>query len=245
MAKHKEHPGETLEQIESAGDRLAEWIGNNPILILGTALGILVIAGAYGFASSMQESFRLEASDTLSSLEGSYREAMGADADSLEVPEPANPETARAVRREYAGKFRAMAEEHSGTVASDLAWIEVGAIEQALGNSSEAAATWTAAAEGASGEMTRALLLTRIAGLYESEGRWAEAAQSYEAAAMIASYPLRYAAYTDAARCYAEAEAVDQAIAALDIVESEAPDQVIPEHIRLRVQELRAARSEG
>lgn len=245
MAKKKEHPGETLEQIESAGDRIAEWIGANPVLILGTALGILVIAGGYGLVSSARQSSRVEASDALSALQSSFRQAMGAEGDSIEVPEPANPETAREVRREYLMKFRELAEQHSGTVAADLAWIEVGSLESVLGNLEAAASTWTAAADAARGETTRALLLIRIAGLRESQERWIEAAEAYEAASQVTSYPLRYRALADAARCYAEASDADRAIAALEIVETEAPDELVPEHIRFQVAELRAARSDG
>jgi tetratricopeptide (TPR) repeat protein len=245
VAKKKEHPGETLEQIESAGDRLAEWIGENPLLILGTALGILVVAAGYGFASSMRESSRTEASDALSGLQSNFREAMGADADSVDVPEPANPETAREVRSEYLVKFREMAEEHSGTVAGDLAWIEVGGLEADLGNRDEATSVWTSAAADAAGESTRALLLIRLGGLHEAEGRWVEAGEAYESASQISSYPLRYGALADAARCYAEASEVDRAIGALEIVEMESPETLIPEHIRMQVQELRSANADG
>lgn len=242
MAKRKQHTGETLEQIESAGDRLAEWISDHRILVLGTGLGILMIAGGYGFVSSARESAYAEASDALAVLQSEFRLAMGSDPEAIELAEPANPETAREVRREYGAKFRTMAAEHRGTVASALAWLEVGAIEEALGNSDMAVEVWTSAADELdSDELTRALLLSRVASVQERSERWLEAGVAYERAASVEGYPLRYSALAQAARCFAEAREVERAVAALESVETEAPDQVIFDHIRAQVAELQAA----
>ena len=93
--KHPESAAATLDQIQSRGDRLAEWMAANPAILLGTAVGILVIAGGYGLFSSLRTDSLETASAALAKVDNEYREAMGAAPESLEIVEPANPETAR------------------------------------------------------------------------------------------------------------------------------------------------------
>ena len=215
----------------------------NPVLILAIGALILALGGLWGFVRSNQRGARIEASVALAEVQTRYRTAMGGTADRLEVNEPANPETGKTVREEYVERFELVAEAHPGTSAGILARLEAGMLQQQLDRSDEALAIWQAAAvEVGQASAIRALLELNIAGIEEQELRWIEAAEAFERAAAVKSFPLRYTALGDAARCYAEAGDVERALAAFERVESEAPDLYLPEHLSTRLRELRAER---
>ncbi len=244
MARKKrkhESAAETLEEIQSLADRIADWVSQNPAWVLGAALGILIVAGGYGFIASMRESAAEKASTALATVQNQYREAMGTTPDGLIVLEPANPETARQTRSDFLESFREVAENHAGSAAGALAWLEVGALQEALGQREDAIAVWETAQAGMDADAVgRALILVRMAGAYEEDTRWLEAGEAFERASEVDRYPLRYAALADAARCFAEAGADERAVMAFDRVESEAGDLRVPEHIRSRLSELKA-----
>ena len=107
-ARQKREPesiAQTLNEIESTGDRLSEWISENPRLILGVVLGITVVAGGYALITSSRETALEDASAALGRVQSDYRKAMGASPDDLVVSEPANPETAKRVRAEFVERF--------------------------------------------------------------------------------------------------------------------------------------------
>lgn len=243
-SKHQvESAAATLDELESRSERLADWISNNPTAILGTAAAILVIAAIYGFATSSQDAAAEKAAASLATVQSEYRKAMGAGPSDFEIPEPANADTALAVRTEYLERFISVASEHQGTSTAALAALDAGQIQDQLGNPGEARATWQAGADGLPAESPiRALLLLRVAGSFEEEENWSEAAASYEEAAAVPAFPLRHTALLDASRCRAQAGEVDQALANYAMVEEEAPDQVIPQDLSARVAELRASR---
>ena len=243
--KHNKKPESAavaLDQIESVGDRVGNWIADNAMLVLGAAVMVLVLAGGYGFISSSREGAREEASAALAEVEGAYLQAMGGTLDSVVIDEPANPETARRVREEYVGRYAAVASEYPGTIEAQLASLEQGALLQAVGRSEEAVATWQAALDASSEHASvRGLLFERIAGSGEIAGRWADAGAAHEAASQLAGFPLRYMALAEAARCYAEAGEDAKALALWDRLMAEAPDHKAPPHIAGRMAELRAA----
>jgi len=242
VAKSKTPPetGLSLEALQSRSDRLADWIGENPALILGTFGIVLVTAAIVGAVGAARDGAAAEAADALAKVQADYRAAMGALPGSYEVPEPANPETARAVRTEYAAAFAAVIREHAGQSAAALAALDKGEIEIGLGESETAFTTWRDAANNTEGPLA-AVLWVRVAGQHEEARRPAEAAAAYEKAAAIETYPLRYRALADAARCRADAGENGQAIALLQRLEAEAPAYAVPGHISLRLMELRAA----
>jgi tetratricopeptide (TPR) repeat protein len=243
VARKHNPTADTLEELQSLGDRLARWMAGNPALILGTALGILVIAGGYGTVSSLRARSLDKASAALAHVEAGYREAMGAAPDAIEIAEPANPETARAARAEYLARYREVAETHQGEAVGALAWIQVGNLEASLGDREKAIQTWSSAAEGLSaGDPARAMLLLRVAAAYEEGDSWSQAGEAYEAASQIQSFPLRHRALADAARCYADAGDEDRAIQAFERLEAEGAELRIPAHIQQRLRELRAGR---
>ncbi len=244
-AKHQREPASaaaTLDDIESLGDRLAAWIGERPLLVLGTAAALLAVASGIGLVRSSLEDARVEASAALASIQRDFRLAMGASADDVVVGEPANPATAERVRSEYLERFREVAERYPDAAAGALAGLEVGVLEQALGRPQEALETWQAsAAKLGSDDLIRAFLDLRIAAAHETELEWIEAGEAFERAAAVERFPLRYGALADAARCFAEAGEADRALATFTRVETEAPDFYVPEHLSARLRELKAS----
>ena len=239
--RESESAAATLDEIQSLGDKLAEWVGRNPLPVLGTAVAVLVVAAAWGLIASQLEAKRVDASAALAEVQAEYRLAMGADPSALEVVEPANPETARRVRSEFVERFQEVAQDYAGTASGALARLEAGGLQQELEQTDEAVQTWHLDAdELAAQDPIRALLLMRIAASQEAEMRWIEAAETYQEAAAIERYPLRYGALADSARCFAEAGERDRALESFDRIESEAPQQRVPEHIGAMMRELRA-----
>lgn len=245
-SRKPESAAETLDQLESVGDRLAAWVGDNPYIILSVLAGILVIAGIIGAVVSSSRSEQDDASAALAEAQAEYRLAMGATEADLEIPEPANPETARRVRTRYIERFDAVADEYSGTPVAALAAMQVATLREALGEYESAIERLELALPGIDPTLPlSALLLQQLGGLYEARGDWAEAGSAYERAGGVAHYPLRFDALADAARCYAEAGDIDKAIATFDRIEAESPEARVPEHISIRLRELRAARQSG
>jgi tetratricopeptide (TPR) repeat protein len=248
VARKKHHPesaAQTLDQIESRGDRIVEWVGNNPMILLGTAFAILLAAGALGLGFQSRDNARNESAAALSRVQALYRVAMGASPGSIDIPEPANPETAREVRTEYLAQFLAVADEHSGSAAAGLALLEAGRLQLALGEGDQALAMY----DRALGELddsnpVRALVLASQGAVHEVAGRWSEAGAAYETASNVANYPLRYEALSDSARCYAQAGEDSKAIQALDSIRIEAPNYRIPPYVEARINELKAGPAE-
>jgi tetratricopeptide (TPR) repeat protein len=241
MAKKPQSAATTLDEIESLGDRLAVWVENHSAAVLGTALAVLVLAGAYGFYTSSRSGGSEEASAALAQTQADFRKAMGSPADALDIEEPANPETARRARARFVDRFLAVAQDHAGTPIAALARLEAGQLQEELGEVDQAVETWRTAAQDARAGAARALLLERIGGALEEQGEFEEAAAAYEDAFGIADYPLRYEALADAARCHAEAGNADRAIELFDRIESEAPDVTLAPHLASLLRETRAA----
>lgn len=244
-AKHRNEPesfAHTLDELESTGDRITDWVIENPRTVLGVGALILVAAAGYAFAHARTESNREEASAALGEAQAEFRQAMGASLDDVIVPEPANPETARQVREEYAERFAEIAASHAGTAGGAIAGLEAGNLEEALGQTDEAVATWQESARQiGSDNPLSALIELRVAAAHEAAGRWLEAGEAFERAADVKSFPLRQTARAEAARCYAEAGEDTRALAAYDRVKREDPDAFLPEHVESRMAELRIA----
>jgi tetratricopeptide (TPR) repeat protein len=232
----------TLDEIESTGDRLGEWISNNPRPILAVGLAIVLLAAAYAMVTTTQETAREKASAALGRVQSDYRTAMGASPDDTEISEPANPETARRVREEFIERFSEVLEQYPGTVAAALAALDLGTLQEKLGRSDDAVATWLGAVERIGPDApVGALVELRVAAAYEAEGRWLEAGEAFERAASIEDFPMRLRARAEAARCFAEAGEVDRALAAFARVEADDPNTFLPAHLSARIRELQAA----
>jgi tetratricopeptide (TPR) repeat protein len=240
--KDAEAAVETLREIDSVFDRAAEWALRNPMPVLLGLAAILGLAAALGGMRWHFQRSELTASQALAEVQTDYLAAMGAQPGQLDVPEPANPETAKQVRVEHIERFQKVAAEHAGHLAAVQAWLEAGNLQQELGDLEAAQASWQKAADAAEqGSAVRALALSRLGSGLEAAGRWEDAARAHEEAAAIETYPLRFYALIDAARCWAEAGDRARAVALFDRVEAESPGLEIPEHVRARLREAQVA----
>jgi predicted negative regulator of RcsB-dependent stress response len=215
----KHAPSDTLEQLESIGDRLMGWVSANPALVLGTAALILLTAAGIGGVRAWRSSSADAASAALAAIQNEYVLAMGGEAGDSTVPEPANPETARQVRTTFVERFASFAREHTGTPAQVLAALEASRIYEALGEEEPARDILQTAADAQpAGSPIRAVALRRLAALYETAGEFEAAAQSW-----------------------AEANRPDEALALFARIRSEAPDYRLSPHVQARLAELQAA----
>ena len=243
-SNENESAAETLEKIEGQGDALADWIGENPTTILGVAGAVLLAAAIYGFATSSSVESRSAASASLAEAKSDYRRAMGALPGAVEIPEPANPEVAKAARSESLERFREIAKEFDDDLTRSLALLEAGNRQSELEDVDGAISTWKQAADGLAQESAlRAIVLERIAVGQEQLGDFAAAAATHGQASEIIAYPLRYSALMHAARCHAHAGNTDAALAAYDRVTLESPNLQVPEHTEFMLLELKATQS--
>ena len=242
MAKHhNDEPADTLEELESVGERLAQWVGANPAIVLGIAGAILLGAAGFGGYRAFSSSQADKASASLAKLHGEFVAAMGGKVTEVEVPEPANPETAKATRTEYADKYLALAKEWSGTPTAALSLLEAGELFTKLGNPDRALEVLLQALEQAPADSPiRAVVASQIAHLQEGKGDFEAAARSHETAAAVPGFPLHTDALAQAARCWAEAGKPDQALAIYQRLRSDSPDLKLAPHIEARLQEIEA-----
>ena len=116
-----ESAAETLDQLQSAGDRMAEWVGANSKPILIAAAVFLVAAAAYGFWETSRSESGEAASIALAEAQQGLRRDMGTGANELVVAEPANPATALEVRTRYLQRFQDVADRFPGTAQGAIA----------------------------------------------------------------------------------------------------------------------------
>jgi len=235
----KREPTDTLEELESLGERLVAWIGANPVPVLAIAGVILVVAAGLGGWRAWQGSRADRAAAALAEVRSKYVVAMGGTPNDAKIPEPANPETARTVRTEYVERFLEVARAQRGTAAAALARLQASDIYAQLGNPAGALTVLQdGLAELPSDSPIAGVLDARIARLQEDAGHFDDAARSYEAAAAIPSYPLRIEALGDAARVWADAGKGDQALALYAKLQSEPGEHKLPPHVEARLREL-------
>lgn len=233
---------DALEEIEGAADRMAQWVQDHLWIVISVVLLTILASGGVQLYANAGEQREIAASAALEAVRGEYLAAMGAQPGALDVPELANPAAAQAIRDTYLERFREVAVEHAGSVAAALAQLEVGSLLEQSGESGQTAEVWQQTLAGLPNDAPlRGILLQRLAAVHEDAGRWIEAAKSHESASEVNDFPLRYGALSDAARCYAEGGDSAKALELLEIVETQASDALIPDHVRQLMRELRAA----
>jgi hypothetical protein len=231
-----------LEEVESAADRMAAWIGANRWAVGGVlALALSVALGVGGYESH-NRSREEAASNALAKTRAAYFSALGATPGAIEEPQLANPKAALAIQQDYLERFREVADDHDGTVAATLALFEVARLLDRLERGDESGALWERALASASGNPgLTGLLDQRRAEGFERRGQWSDAASAHESAGNITEYPLRYWALVDAARCAARAGEGERALALYERAELEAPELELPAHLRAQYRELQAS----
>jgi predicted negative regulator of RcsB-dependent stress response len=242
MARKQAATIEALDEIQGAADRLAEWIREHLMLVIGVVVGLLVLAGGISFYMTSRTGKEQDAASALALAREEYLEAMGAGPGAFEVPELANPEAGARIRGEYAEKLENVSDSYAGTVAATLAELDRAVLARDAGEPERALEILEAGlARGVSGDALRGLTLQRVAQALEDLGRWEEAADRHEEAAAIGAFPLRHWALADAARCAAQAGNPERALTLYERVEAEAPRLRLPDHQRAEIRELRAS----
>lgn len=241
MAAKRHHEHDTLEEIESLGERLAAWVGDHALLSIIVAAGVLIGAAATGGYISYSHHRADAAASALGAVRSEYLEAMGAPPGAVEIPEPANPETARSIRLEFAERFLAVASDHAGTAEAALAHLEAGDLLARSRENDRALEVWQEGLEQSSEPEIRGALLSRIAVAHERAHRFDEAARAHERAADERGYPVAHLERARAAWCWAEAGDTDRALTLYRRVRTDAPDLPIPPHLAARLHELDVA----
>ncbi|MBW2243444.1 MAG: tetratricopeptide repeat protein [Deltaproteobacteria bacterium] len=238
---------ETLEEIESLFDRLADWVSANPRIVMGVLAGILGLAGVIGLSQSLSLRSEQKGSEDLSAIYADYLSAMGATPGALEVEEPANPEIGKRTRTEYAAKLLASADDHGGTRAAVGARIQAGVLQAENGELEAALASWREAADAApSSSSLHGLALLRLASGLEQNDDFPGAAAAYAEAGDNPKFPARFLALASAARCWLEAGDEDQALVLYGKLEAaDPPAGSVPEHVQTRLEELKMRSGEG
>ena len=240
-SKHAPPVVETLEEIESMAERMAQWIADHAQLVVVAIAVLLVSVGAIQVYRSHAVGVANEASNALAEVRDAYFVAMGASAGSRQIPELANPASQAGVREEFIKHFAEVAESNAGTVQAALAWLESGNLLGEIGEPEAAIDAWRKGLEEASGHAAiRGTLLVRIASELEDHGDWKDAGDSHAEAGELEAFPLRYWAMADAARCFDRAGEPARALELLERVKADAPGMRLPDHVRARMNELRA-----
>lgn len=237
---------ETLEEIDSFFDRAAQKVADNPwpfVAGLGTVLAVaLIISVADTFAADNREA----ASETVGRVQTAYLEAMGAPLLSPRFSEPANPESARATREDYAAQLIAAAAEHPGSSAAAAGRIEAAGLLADLGDHERARSQLREAAEEAPADSAlRGSALFLLAAFLEATDM-SEASRRYEAVGRIADFPGAPIALAHAARTAVEAGEDDRALALFDEFEATPEEERLPAppFVTSRLRELRASRTQ-
>ena len=247
MAKNPtHHAGETLDEIQSAADRLGAFLQANLRVVALTIALLLALAAAVSLFLGLRRAADSDASIALADARADYLEAMGAPPGALEVPELANPEAAKRIREEYVARYGEIADAHAGTVSGALARLEVAELQMRADENEAALETLRKArAQAPSRPALQGVILQREAQVLEQAGRFAEAAALHEQAAALEGYPLNDYALADAARCRVVAGEIDAARALYARLDAEAPDLPLPDYQRMQKRELVGAAPAG
>jgi len=236
---------ETLHEIDGFFDRIANWAAANQPVAWGLLAGILGVTLIVSVVGVVRDSSRKAASEAVGEAQTDYLEAMGANSFVASFAEPANPETARATREEYAARLAAAADAHAGTAPAAAGRIEEAGILGELGDEEGAiAALRTAVEEAPAGSALQGVALVDLAVRLE-ETSPADASRAYERAGRIDDFPGAPAALAHAARTALDAGETARALALFDEIESAADDGgngiTAPPFIAARLREARAA----
>lgn len=243
MARRSSHEaGETLAEIQSLADHLAEWLRAHWVIAVGVLLAVLAIAGATAGYHAWRDRRELEAASAVATADREFLAAMGAQPGSSVFEEPANPETGKKARREAADRLLEVARQHAGTMAALHGKIEAATLLMQAGNGDKAVELWREVlASGEAGPELAALVEVRIAQADEAAGRWSDAAKAYLDAGEQRAYPLWTWALADAARCLVEAGDRDHAVRIAERLHAEAPTADLPPHLAALLEDLRTA----
>lgn len=235
----REETTDMIVEFESALERFARWVSEHRVLSVSLFCGILLAAGAWGTLQSRQRHSSEAASLALEEARAEYIRDAGGEPGSSEIPELANPETARVIRQAALARFLEVAAGHPDQIAGALALVEAADLLDALGRPQERDQRLQEALERSRANPRLAgLLEQRVAAGLEEESRWSDAADAHQRAAQIEDYPLRAWAWIDAARCQLAAGQPERALESLQRQREIDPDLILPDHLKFLFQEL-------
>ena len=209
------------------------WLAENQRPILTAMVGILIVAGGWGYVSSSTEEANSQADTALSEVQTEYRLAMGAAPGSISTPEPANPEAAREIREEYIERYTAVG-------PGGVAFLEAGRLHQALGDSEAAVMSYQVGLDSLpDGNALRGFLWSRLGSVYEQTEQWAEAANAYTQASTTANYALQSGDRAAAIRAYIHAGEPSAALGMADELVRSEPNFTLPKFLQAQLDELR------
>lgn len=249
MAKRKDSRAarETLEEIDSALDRVEAWVSDHPPLVIAIIAGILAVSASFGGYQAYTHHRAARAATAVSSVQQAYLKAMGAPPGSFQVVEPANPETGRTIRKEYAKRFLDAAKAWGGTTAAVRARMQEAQLLEEAGDGAGAVKAWQGAVDAASrGSLLRALALVQLAQGLDQQGQAAQAAAAWQKAGEVKDYPGAALAMAQAARAFADAGDPSKAIQAFKRAQKLAGSTVpLPPYLVARLRQLETSQGAG
>jgi len=203
------HHGETEARAEGLEGRIEdvfEWAAAHSREVVIGIVSFLVIGGGIAAGWEWNRRAAEDAQLQLAETELAYSQAMGAGPRSIFPAEPANPDQGVRAREAALAGFEAVAREHEGSLAAELAGIRAAEIEIELGRAEAAEQRLQLLADAARHEaMPRGAALRLRGYALEELGRWSDAGDAYGDAGGVARYPDRAAAWLSAADNYARA----------------------------------------
>jgi tetratricopeptide (TPR) repeat protein len=240
---HSEHEGldEALKQIETHGDQLARWVGENSQQVL-IAIGlVLLVAASVSYANVRHQKKENAAFAAVGAIDYAFKQESGLINDLGESAQLANPETLKELRDTYSQKFTDAADEHAGTAGAAMSLFQAGVLVSQGGDEEGAVQKWEEALEQASGNRDlEALIRARLASGYESLDRWVDAAEAYESLATEDSIYGEKRALADAARCYFNAGDSESAQKLIEGLRGDEDLEGLPPYLKAKIEALRS-----
>lgn len=227
---------ETLEGIETVFDRIAESISSRPAVFLGIVLGALAFSGAGGLYLHQVKQKAEEAADHVSTIQREYFRDTGSAPGVFQESVPADSAVHKKVQKEYLSRFRQAAKNYPRTTAGVQALLEAATISVEFEGIPQGIELLREAKTGSRTPDLRSLVSMRLGGLLEAAGELTAAGEEYLLASANESFPARFEALGEAARCFAEAGDEQQAVALFSKLETESPGFQLLPHVRHRLQ---------
>lgn len=240
---HSEHEGidEALKQIETQGDQLARWVGENSQQVLIAIGVVLLVAASVSYAKIHHDRSEDAAFSAVGAVDYEFKKESSLINDLGESAQLANPATLLALRDTYSQKFTEVAEEHPGTTAAAMSLFQAGVLVSQGGDEEGAVEKWEEALDAASGNSElEGLIHTRLASGYESLDRWSDAAEAYESLATEGSVYGEKRALADAARCYSKAGDTESAQRLIEDLRGEDSLDGLPPYLKAKIEALRS-----
>ncbi len=212
------HHGETEARAEGFEGRIEdvfEWITAHALQVVIGVIAFLAIGGSLAGAWEWSKRGAEAAQRQLAEAEIVYNQSMGAVPRAIFPPEPANPDQGVRAREAALEAFEAVAREHGGTVAAELAQVRAAEMELDLGRAAAAEQRLDALGESLDRDaLVRGVALRLRGYALEELERWDEAGLAYAEAGAAEAYPDRPAAWLSSAESYRRAGDTDGELAA-------------------------------